>query len=158
MPNNFSENPTCFEPDDSETAQAERSRQLTQLAKLWPEEFEDQSETGLLRLLAKLRKALREERRRGIAGHWTYSVTRHKALLDAYPCLGEMRLLDYKVRVVDSGAGTAASIRVNIESGDHKETWGTIGVSENIIAASWRALVDAVEYKLHKEEMPLGGN
>lgn len=80
-----------------------------------------------------------------------------KALLGTYPCLGEMRLLDYKVRVVDSGAGTAASIRVNIESGDHKESWGTIGVSENIIAASWRALVDAVEYKLHKEEMPLGG-
>ena len=80
-----------------------------------------------------------------------------KALLDTYPCLGQMRLLDYKVRVVDSGAGTAASIRVNIESGDHKETWGTIGVSENIINASWRALVDAVEYKLHKEEMPLGG-
>ncbi len=80
-----------------------------------------------------------------------------KALLGTYPCLGEMRLLDYKVRVVDSGAGTAASIRVNIESGDAKENWGTIGVSENIIAASWRALVDAVEYKLHKEEMPLGG-
>jgi 2-isopropylmalate synthase len=80
-----------------------------------------------------------------------------KALLGTYPCLSEMRLLDYKVRVVDSGAGTAASIRVNIESGDNKETWGTIGVSENIIAASWRALVDAVEYKLHKEELPLGG-
>lgn len=80
-----------------------------------------------------------------------------KALLDTYPCLGEMRLLDYKVRVVDSVGGTAASIRVNIESGDANENWGTIGVSENIIAASWRALVDAVEYKLHKEEMPLGG-
>ena len=80
-----------------------------------------------------------------------------KALLEAYPCLDEMRLVDYKVRVVDSGAGTAASIRVNIESGDHDETWGTIGVSENIIAASWQALVDAVEYKLHKEELPLGG-
>ncbi len=73
-----------------------------------------------------------------------------KALLDDYPTLAEMRLLDYKVRVVDSGAGTAASIRVNIESGDKHETWGTIGVSENIIEASWRALVDAVEYKLHK--------
>ncbi|MDB4679115.1 citramalate synthase [Rhodopirellula sp.] len=80
-----------------------------------------------------------------------------KALADTYPCLAEMRLLDYKVRVVDSGAGTAASIRVNIESGDQEESWGTIGVSENIISASWRALVDAVEYKLHKEEMPLGG-
>tara|TARA_R110002049_G_scaffold72490_3_gene187289 strand:- start:65629 stop:67302 length:1674 start_codon:yes stop_codon:yes gene_type:complete len=81
-----------------------------------------------------------------------------KALLGRYPCLSEMRLLDYKVRVVDSGAGTAASIRVNIESGDKQETWGTIGVSENIIEASWRALVDAVEYKLHKEEQPVGGN
>lgn len=80
-----------------------------------------------------------------------------KALLSVYPCLDEMKLLDYKVRVVDSGAGTAASIRVNIESGDKNETWGTIGVSENIIEASWQALVDAVEYKLHKEELPLGG-
>ncbi len=86
-----------------------------------------------------------------------------KALLDNYPCLQDMRLVDYKVRVVDagegaeSGGGTAASIRVNIESCDHDETWGTIGVSENIIEASWQALVDAVEYKLHKESMPLGG-
>ena len=80
-----------------------------------------------------------------------------KALADTYPCLSDMRLIDYKVRVVDSGAGTAASIRVNIESGDHDESWGTIGVSENIIEASWQALVDAVEYKLHKEEMPVGG-
>jgi len=74
-----------------------------------------------------------------------------KALIDAYPCLNEMKLLDYKVRVVDSGAGTAAVTRVNIESGDRDDTWGTIGVSENIIEASWQALVDAVEYKLHKE-------
>ena len=80
-----------------------------------------------------------------------------KALLDVYPCLNEMKLLDYKVRVVDSGAGTAAATRVNIESGDADESWGTIGVSENIIEASWQALVDAVEYKLHKEELPLGG-
>ncbi|MFK8114189.1 MAG: citramalate synthase [Rubripirellula sp.] len=75
-----------------------------------------------------------------------------KALLDTYPSLGQMRLIDYKVRVVDSGAGTAASIRVNIESGDESESWGTIGVSENIMEASWQALVDAVEYKLHKDE------
>ncbi|NND99705.1 MAG: citramalate synthase, partial [Pirellulaceae bacterium] len=80
-----------------------------------------------------------------------------KALLDTYPCLADMRLVDYKVRVVDSGAGTAASIRVNIESSDKDESWGTIGVSENIIEASWRALVDSVEYKLHKENQSLGG-
>ena len=73
-----------------------------------------------------------------------------KALIDEYPQLNEMRLIDYKVRVVDSGGGTAASIRVNIESTDMEEQWGTIGVSENIIEASWRALVDAVEYKLNK--------
>ena len=81
-----------------------------------------------------------------------------KTLMDAYPSLSDMHLIDYKVRVVDSGAGTAASIRVNIESGDATETWGTIGVSENIIEASWQALVDSVEYKLHKDELPLGGN
>jgi len=76
-----------------------------------------------------------------------------KALLGTYPCLQEMHLIDYKVRVVDSGAGTAASIRVNIESADDKDSWGTIGVSENIIEASYKALVDAVEYKLHKESI-----
>lgn len=78
-----------------------------------------------------------------------------KALQDVYPSLNEMRLVDYKVRVVDSGGGTAASIRVNIESADKHDSWGTIGVSENIIEASWRALVDAVEYKLHKEGIPV---
>jgi 2-isopropylmalate synthase len=78
-----------------------------------------------------------------------------RALRDEYPCLSDMRLLDYKVRVVDSRAGTAAHIRVNIESGDGHDSWGTIGVSENIIEASWRALVDAFEYKLHAyEESP----
>ena len=74
-----------------------------------------------------------------------------KALCVAYPNLDSMRLLDYKVRVVNSEAGTAASIRVNIESADQSGTWRTIGVSENIIEASWLALVDAVEYKLHKD-------
>jgi 2-isopropylmalate synthase len=75
-----------------------------------------------------------------------------KALEPTFPNLTEMRLVDYKVRVVDSGAGTAASTRVIIESTDKNETWGTIGVSENVIEASWQALVDAVEYKLHKDE------
>lgn len=73
-----------------------------------------------------------------------------KVLEPIYPELLDMRLIDYKVRVVDSGAGSAASIRVNIESSDRYETWGTVGVSENVIEASWQALVDAIEYKLHK--------
>ena len=60
-------------------------------------------------------------------------------------------LVDYKVRVVNSEAGTAARIRVFIESTDEHDVWGTVGVSENIIEASWLALVDAIEYKLCKD-------
>ena len=73
-----------------------------------------------------------------------------KALASFYPVLDTMRLVDYKVRVVNSEAGTAARIRVNIECSDHEHSWRTIGVSENIIEASWLALIDAVEYKLHQ--------
>ncbi|MBW3596654.1 MAG: citramalate synthase [Planctomycetes bacterium] len=75
-----------------------------------------------------------------------------KALGGAYPRLAEMRLVDYKVRAVNSEAGTAARIRVIIESADEHDVWGTVGVSENIIEASWLALVDAIEYKLAKDE------
>jgi 2-isopropylmalate synthase len=75
-----------------------------------------------------------------------------KALNGSFPNLRDMRLVDYKVRVVNSEAGTAARIRVMIESADEHGTWGTIGVSENIIEASWMALVDALEYKLYKDE------
>lgn len=73
-----------------------------------------------------------------------------KALEPAYPRLAEMRLVDYKVRVVNAGAGTAARVRVVIESSDNKDVWGTVGVHENIIEASWLALVDSVEYFLFK--------
>ena len=75
-----------------------------------------------------------------------------KALAENYPNLQTMRLVDYKVRVVNSEAGTAARIRVIIESADERDVWGTVGVSENIIEASWIALVDAIEYKLYKDE------
>jgi 2-isopropylmalate synthase len=75
-----------------------------------------------------------------------------KALNGDFPSLREMRLIDYKVRVVNSEAGTAARIRVIIESSDHHEVWGTVGVSENIIEASWLALIDAIEYKLYKDD------
>jgi 2-isopropylmalate synthase len=73
-----------------------------------------------------------------------------KVLLPFYPQLESMHLIDFKVRVVNGEAGTAARIRVNIESSDGQDTWRTIGVSENIIQASWHALVDAVEYKLNR--------
>ena len=69
---------------------------------------------------------------------------------DQYPQLAEMSLVDYKVRVIDARAGTAARVRVVIESKDGDEVWGTVGVSENIIEASWLALIDSFEYKLAK--------
>ncbi len=75
-----------------------------------------------------------------------------KALEVFYPELKEVRLLDYKVRVLTAGKGTAARVRVLIESGDGTMKWGTVGVSENIIEASYQALVDSIEYKLLKEE------
>ena len=57
-------------------------------------------------------------------------------------------LFDYKVRILDEKKGTKAKTRVLIESGDQDSKWGTVGVSENIIEASWQALIDSVEYKL----------
>ena len=74
-----------------------------------------------------------------------------KALSVAYPNLAEMQLVDYKVRVINSAEGTAARVRVVIESRDHTDVWSTVGVSENVIEASWLALVDSVEYKLYKD-------
>jgi len=71
-----------------------------------------------------------------------------KALEKFYPQLREVKLLDYKVRVLTASRGTASKVRVLIESGDHKEKWGTVGVSENIMEASWQALADSIEYKL----------
>lgn len=75
-----------------------------------------------------------------------------KALNGTYPALNQMHLVDYKVRVINSDAATAASVRVVIESQDETSTWGTVGVHENVIEASWQALVDSIEYKLCKDE------
>ncbi|MFA5361885.1 MAG: citramalate synthase [Candidatus Omnitrophota bacterium] len=74
-----------------------------------------------------------------------------KALKQFYPTLSKMHLSDFKVRVLNEKAGTAARVRVLISSQDENETWSTIGVSENIIEASWQALVDSIEYKLLKD-------
>jgi 2-isopropylmalate synthase len=74
-----------------------------------------------------------------------------KALEAHYPRLKEMSLVDYKVRVINARAGTAARVRVVIESKDQENVWGTVGVSENVIEASWLALVDSFEYKLAKD-------
>ncbi|MGZ9144068.1 MAG: citramalate synthase, partial [Candidatus Binatia bacterium] len=74
-----------------------------------------------------------------------------RALTKFYPALKQVELLDYKVRVLSSGEGTGAVVRVLIESGDGKERWGTVGVSHNVIEASWQALVDSIDYKLYKD-------
>ena len=74
-----------------------------------------------------------------------------KSLERFYPTVREMHLIDYKVRIVNPAAATAATIRVVIETRDKDAIWGTVGVSENIIEASWQALVDSVEYKLLKD-------
>ncbi len=74
-----------------------------------------------------------------------------KALLPHFPKLAEMQLVDYKVRVVNSKEGSAGRVRVVIESRDHGDVWGTVGVSENIIEATWLALMDSFEFKLFKD-------
>ncbi|RMG73845.1 MAG: citramalate synthase [Nitrospirae bacterium] len=75
-----------------------------------------------------------------------------KALEKFYPSLKEVRLNDYKVRVLSTQRGTGSKVRVLIESGDNEHKWSTVGVSENIIEASWQALVDSIDYKLLREE------
>lgn len=79
-----------------------------------------------------------------------------KALTQFYPQLETMELLDYKVRVLGGDAGTGATVRVLIESGDEHSKWGTVGVSPNVIEASWQALVDSIEYKLYKDKKRTG--
>jgi 2-isopropylmalate synthase len=74
------------------------------------------------------------------------------ALVNFYPTIADVSLVDYSVRILDPEEATAAKTRVLIQSSDGVKTWGTVGVSENIIEASWEALVDSVEYKLFLEE------
>jgi 2-isopropylmalate synthase len=76
-----------------------------------------------------------------------------KALLPFYPAIADLALADYKVRVLNVKKGTAAKVRVLIQSKDRNAEWGTVGVSDNIIEASWQALVDGVEYKLLKDRV-----
>jgi 2-isopropylmalate synthase len=71
-----------------------------------------------------------------------------QCLSQLYPAIKEVHLMDYKVRVIDSKKGTAAKVRVLIEWSDHKRSWATVGVSDNVITASWHALVDAIKLEL----------
>lgn len=79
-----------------------------------------------------------------------------KALAGFFPRLKDIRLIDYKVRVLEEKAGTAARVRVLIESADDGDSWSTIGVSTNIIEASWQALIDSIEYGLARQAGLLG--
>jgi len=71
-----------------------------------------------------------------------------KVLENIYPQIKSVKLTDYKVRVLDTEAGTGAKVRVIVESADESKSWGTVGVSTNVIEASWQALADSIEYKL----------
>ena len=73
-----------------------------------------------------------------------------KALVPVYPAIESVTLDDYKVRIIGSSLGTGARTRVLIDSTDHQDNWCTVGVSDNIIEASWLALVDSYEYKLRR--------
>ncbi|MEN6509650.1 MAG: citramalate synthase, partial [Smithella sp.] len=75
-----------------------------------------------------------------------------KALTKFYPQIKEMHLVDFKVRTLEGSEGTAAGVRVLLDSTDGSEIWSTTGVSENIIEASWQALIDSMEYKLSKDK------
>jgi 2-isopropylmalate synthase len=85
-----------------------------------------------------------------------------RALRDAigelHPQLAEIELVDYKVRILDSHHGTGAVTRVLLDSSDGHESWGSIGVSENIIEASWEALVDSLEYAFQPRAEPADGD
>jgi 2-isopropylmalate synthase len=76
-----------------------------------------------------------------------------KALVKFYPRINEVHLVDFKVRIVEGSEGTAARVKVLLDSRDPEELWSTIGVSENIIDASWQALVDSIQYKLSKDRL-----
>ena len=75
-----------------------------------------------------------------------------KALAKFYPSIENVRLVDYKVRVLDDKHGTEGLVRVLVESSDHIDHWTTVGVSPNVLEASWQALVDSIDYKLYKDQ------
>ncbi len=85
------------------------------------------------------------------SGHGPFNALHlclRKCLSKLYPQIADVRLTDYKVRVLDCRKGTAAKVRVLIEWSDHRKSWSTVGVSDNVIEASWKALVDAIRLEL----------
>jgi 2-isopropylmalate synthase len=104
--------------------------------------------TVKLRVNGKLQHVVAESR--GPVGALDRAL--RKALENNYPEIKDVNLSDFSVRILDGKEGADARIRVKIESHDNHNTWGTVGASENIIEASWAALKDAIEYKLHLDQ------
>ena len=101
--------------------------------------------------------ALREAAAEGCGPVHALDCALRRALSDAFPCLAGVHLVDYKVRVLDADRATAAKVRVLVRTRDDDEAWNTVGVSENILEASWQALADSINYKLNKERQKAGG-
>ena len=78
-----------------------------------------------------------------------------QCLSSAYPAVADIRLVDYKVRVLDPGKGTAAKVRVLINWTDHATSWSTVGVSDDVLEASWNALCDSVRLELLRVQQPV---
>jgi 2-isopropylmalate synthase len=112
-----------------------------------------QDTTVHAKLVLEIKGQERETRAAGDGPINALDAALRKALLAYYPEIESVRLTDYKVRVLDSKEGTAAKVRVMIESADEDGVWVTVGVSTNVIEASWQALVDSLEYKLMRSQM-----
>jgi 2-isopropylmalate synthase len=108
--------------------------------------------TGETSSEATVKLKIQDEVRHTVAeGNGPVSALDHalrQALEKDFPYISQVRLIDFKVRILESNLGTDAITRVHIESTDGEKTWGTIGVSDNVITASWEALVDSVSYKI----------
>jgi 2-isopropylmalate synthase len=76
-----------------------------------------------------------------------------KALAKFYPEINQMYLVDFRVRILEGSDGTGSIVRVLLDSRDETDSWSTIGVSSNVIEASWHALVDSIQYKLSKDRL-----
>ena len=115
---------------------------------------QDQADRHMASAMVKLRVGERYEITADEGDGPVHALDRalRKALEVFYPTLAGVRLIDYKVRVMEAGKATASMVRVLIESSDGRHMWTTVGVSKDIINASMRALVDSMEYKLYQDQ------
>lgn len=114
-----------------------------------PETSKNQTATAMIKISVDGKKEITAAEGEGPVNALDKAL--RKALEVFYPDLSDVHLTDYKVRVLDSNSATASKVRVLIESSDGKDSWTTVGVSKDIIEASWIALVDSIEYKLIKD-------